>query len=102
MKEEAEDSIYIFELLCSKSRLDRERGLNHLNSLVVENESCLVNIKQSLTDLLKSKYFYCLKHHSSNPILTDMIKINLLQYKFSFSKENIRMGREGWMLADSQ
>ena len=96
-----EDSI--FELLCSKSRLDRERGLNQLNGLVVKNESCLnINIKQSLIDLLKSKYFYCLKHHSSNPILTDMIKINLLQYKFSFSKENIRMGREGWMLADSQ
>ena len=66
-----EEEDCIFELLCSKSRLDRERGLNHLNGLVVKNESCLINIKQSLTDLLKSKYFYCLKHHSSNPKLTD-------------------------------
>ena len=66
---EEEDSI--FELLCSKSRLDHERGLNQLNCLVVKNESCLINIKQSLTDLLKSKYFYCLNHHYSNPKLTD-------------------------------
>jgi len=50
-----EEEDCIFELLCSKSRLDRERGLNHLNGLVVKNESCLVNIKQSLTDLLKTK-----------------------------------------------